>query len=126
MPRARWEALARKRAKRGRKTMRMDNAPDLFADLRYGWDAWRELDMAREYAPGGTPLGVRHTEVVAWLNLNLIRDDLTRLDIYGTVFILDATWLSEERKARKKPTKNGNSKGRARGSRVRVGGKARR
>ena len=97
MPRARWEALARIRAKKGLKTKHIDGAPQLYPELQLGWGAWEELSMSRPYKPNGLPASVLHSEIESWLNLNMIRDDLLRLDLYRWIKILDVGYLAESK-----------------------------
>lgn len=109
MPRARWEALAKIRAAKGLRTSRIDDAPELYPDLRLAWDGWSELAMSRQCRPSGHPMGVHHTEILAWLDLNDVRGSTQRGDLYRAIKILDIAWLAQSAEKREEASSDGDT-----------------
>ena len=102
---ARLEALVAKRAARGLQTPMVDERPELFDDLQLAWDAWEELSLSRHWRIDGSPQGIAHSEIGEWLDLNLIRDDDARRDLYWYIKTMDLAWLSIRKTTLSKKTK---------------------
>ena len=77
-----------------------DNQPELFDDMLIVWHAFEELTLARHWRTDGEPLGLEHSEIAEWLNLNLIRDDVHRNELYRFIKAMDISWLAIRRKKR--------------------------
>lgn len=84
----------------------VDKQPVLFEDLEYAWDGWEELTFSRDWSHDGGPTSIKHTEIVAWLDLNQVEDN-ERFNLYRTIKHIDLMWLNVRRKFLKK--KRGNT-----------------
>lgn len=81
-------SILEKRAEKGHKTA-LDEQPDLPVYLEFVWRAFKELCCHRPVSGFGLS-AIPLTEIMAWFDLNNVRDTVTQHYIYSIIVRLDS------------------------------------
>lgn len=76
----------------------------MFSDLTGFVDAFVELNKSRPSGFDVSPIPI--VEINAWLDLQGIRDSVSRREYYRMIKILDEAWMTRMRESVKKKTKS--------------------
>jgi len=84
--------MLERRAEQGLRTPALERRPVLYLDAVPAWNAFNQLHVARPWG-FGAPLGLRTSDVEAWLSIHGFTDPVERAELYELIVAMDTAWL---------------------------------
>jgi hypothetical protein len=98
VPVERVKALAKRRAKKGKRTPMWDNAPLLQRELVPVMNGWEEVQLTRHWRHDGEPYPVAATEIEGYLNGMRVFDPWLRSYYIRMIRATDLIWMDVRKK----------------------------